>query len=103
LEFTPEHINKAIEIIATATPPTLMALAAWRSARKNTRIATAARIGQSNTAKRVEDVHQIVDGQRDKILAETSSLREEVKALREEIGGLKQEVVQLKRQVLGER
>ena len=94
-------LNRVIDAVMTATPPTLVALAAWRSSKKNNRVANATRIGVGNVGTRVGEVHDIVNGQREKMAGETSSLREEVKALREEIGGLKQEVIQLKKQVLG--
>lgn len=73
-----------------------MALAAWRAARKNTGIAQATRIGVGHVGGRVNEVHDIVNGQREKLTTDLEIVREEVKTLREEIGGLKQEVKQLK-------
>jgi len=93
LEF---DVNKVVEVVVTGVPPTLMALAAWRAARKNTGIAQATRIGVGHVGGRVNEVHDIVNGQREKLSEDLTIVREEVKTLREEIGGLKQEVKQLK-------
>ena len=95
--------NKAVEVIATTTPPTLMALAAWRAATKNRNITRATQIGQHTIGRRVDEVkdtvvqvHGMINGQREKLVDELKIVREEVNNLKEQIGGLKQEVLQLK-------
>lgn len=82
-----DWFKEVIIALIVTTPPTIMALIAWRSGRT----------GRTKIGDQIAGVATTINGQRDKLIEEVGALKTEALGLKEEIRELKEEVRELKR------